>query len=346
MRLRLRFVDFFPGFVAEDSFFCRWLREWGYDVELCDEPDYVIFSVFGNEHLRFGHCVKIFWTGENQVPDFNFCDYAIGFDPIAFGDRYLRFPQFLTYNPAAYGAMLERTSVTREELAAKTGFCAFVYSNDNASPERQQFFGLLSRYRAVSSGGRYLNNVGGPVADKLDFQRRHKFVIAFENSSSPGYTTEKLMEAFASRAVPIYWGDPEVGKEFNPRAFINCADYPSFDAVVERVRQLDADDEAWLAMMHEPPLHDAALHDAYMERLREFLHHIFAQPKSAAFRYNRQYWGAKLVKHRQQEVRAFDRSLYGRALRFYMKHVYQRARHGDGGLLYRCHRWLMKAAGR
>lgn len=32
-------------------------------------------------------CIKIFFTGEEQSPDFNIADYAVGYDDIRFGDR-------------------------------------------------------------------------------------------------------------------------------------------------------------------------------------------------------------------------------------------------------------------
>ena len=60
----------------------------------------------------------------------------------------------------------------------KRKFCSFVVSNADAKPIRQHFFEKLSDYKKVDSGGRFMNNVGGPVADKIDFHRQHKFVIA------------------------------------------------------------------------------------------------------------------------------------------------------------------------
>ena len=53
--------------------------------------------------------------------------------------------------------------------------------------------------------------MGGPVASKLDFDRSHKFSIVCENTAHSGYTTEKLVEAFAAGCIPIYWGDPDHG---------------------------------------------------------------------------------------------------------------------------------------
>src|SRR5262249_55166951 len=53
----------------------------------------------------------------------------------------------------------------------------------------------------------------------------YKFVIAFENSSLSGYNTEKLTHAIEADCVPIYWGDPEIGRSFNTRRFVNGHDY-------------------------------------------------------------------------------------------------------------------------
>jgi len=41
-----------------------------------------------------------------------------------------------------------------------------------------------------------------------------------ENQDSPGYITEKIINAFAAGAVPIYWGTREVFDLFNRNAFI------------------------------------------------------------------------------------------------------------------------------
>lgn len=50
-----------------------------FEVVQCEDPDYIIYSGFGYEHLHYD-CIRIFFTGECQTPDFNECDYAIGVD--------------------------------------------------------------------------------------------------------------------------------------------------------------------------------------------------------------------------------------------------------------------------
>ena len=87
----------------------------------------------------------------------------------------------------------------------------------------------LSKYKRVDSGGRHLNNIGGPVDDKLEFQKDYKFSIAFENSAFPGYLTEKLPEAVIAQTLPIYWGDKLVHRDFNTARFLNYPDFGSDD---------------------------------------------------------------------------------------------------------------------
>ena len=104
--IKLKFVDFFSGFNKQDDEFLDVLKE-RYEVVQCDDPDYIIYSGFGYEHLHYD-CIRIFYTGECQTPDFNECDYAIGFDRLQFGDRYMRVPLYniFQYKPE-YDVMFE-----------------------------------------------------------------------------------------------------------------------------------------------------------------------------------------------------------------------------------------------
>ena len=51
-----------------------------------------------------------------------------------------------------------------------------------------------------------------------------QFVIAFENSVLDGYLSEKIVNAFLAKSVPIYFGHRDTVLElFNPDAFIDCS---------------------------------------------------------------------------------------------------------------------------
>lgn len=335
--IRIKFVDFWDDFVPEKNLFYQLLSEY-YEVELSDEPEYLFYSVFGEENLNYD-CVKIFYTGENQCPDFNLCDYAIGFEHLTLGDRYFRLPIcYLNRYQKDFRLMQEKHI---KPIPAKTGFCSFVYSNDRASEVREKFFNELSAYKTISSGGRYKNNVGGPVADKLTFERGHKFSFSFENSSYPGYCTEKLVQSFAAQTVPIYWGDPTVGEIFNEDAFINCHRYTSWDEVVEVVKRIDKSPELYAHMLAAPALKvpDADSIEEKLKHLSAFLCHIVEQPLGKAVRYNRVYWGHRYVKRMRQHAKAYRNSLRGIAERFYMR-FFWKYRHK--GILWKIDRWIKR----
>lgn len=269
--IKIKFCDFYKDFNSNDNDITNILKE-KYDVVISDDPDYVFYSTFGFEHLKYD-CVRVFFTGECVVPNFNICDYAIGFDYLLFGDRYVRIPLYKLFQ---YRRELKRALHDRDK-SEKTSFCSFVCSNDNGMKERKYMLDLLNQYKAVSSGGRYMNNVGGPVKDKHVFQSRHKFSIAFENCVQVGYTTEKIVESFAAGTIPIYYGNPEIGKEFNTKAFINCHDYSSLEDVVKRIIEIDNNDELYYQILKEP-ISINNLEE--LDGLREFLYNIFDQDYS------------------------------------------------------------------
>lgn len=269
-----------------------------YEFEFVDDcdADFVFHSSSHYEVLKYSG-VRIFGTAEMVSPDFNITDYAIGFDRLQFGDRYLHMPLLRMVRPS-YEKILEPRPDATELLAGKEGFCAYVMSNTtNSAPERTRIFDLLTSYKTVSSGGAWRNNTGGRVDDKLAFQSKHKFVIAFENTSFPGYLTEKFSEAVASNAIPIYWGDPDIGEVFNTKAFVNCHDYDSLEEVVDRVKEIDQNDELYKEMISQPLFRGGVEPEAFSEKSYvEFLTNIFDQQPEHAYRRPRGRWGKKYEK--------------------------------------------------
>ena len=225
-----------------------------YTLELSEKPDILFYSCTGDEHLKY-NCTRVFYTPENIRPNFDRCDYAFSFDyPVSERNYRLPFYRRLAEYPQLFQPR-DPVSVMKQQRK----FCSFMVSNPNAV-ERIEFFNKLSRYRQVDSGGRHLNNIGSPIApgaeNKLDWMRNYKFSITFENSSYPGYTTEKLMHALITDTIPIYWGNPLVHLDFNPKAYINCHDFNSFDEVIELVKEIDHNENLYKEYLSQPYLKD------------------------------------------------------------------------------------------
>lgn len=287
--VKINFKGFWNNLDPEDNFFTNILRE-KYDVEISENPDYLFCSVFSYEFLKYENVIRIFFSGEYQTPDFNLFDYGMSFDYISFDDRYCRLPLYLLYGQDLL-EMAQKRGGMIDNPVYKDRFCSFVYSNAKASPLRERFFKELSKYKQVNSGGRYLNNVGGPVEDKVAFESEHRFSMTFENSSYPGYMSEKLFQAFAAGTVPIYWGDTEADQVINPNAYVNVSRYHSLSDVVDHIRELETDEQKYLEMLHEPVFVEKYRIADHIEEIKRFLFHIFEQSFDESFRRNRSFRG-------------------------------------------------------
>lgn len=257
-----------------------------YDVSLSDDPEYIIYSVFGYKHLKYKG-IRILYSGENILPDFNECDYAFGYDHIEIGDRYRRIPIYILFQyREAYEALFHRRVFTQEDLDKKTDFCAAVISNPLAMPQRDELFFLINDYKEISSAGKYMNNMGNVAGrrfnprEKNQFLAQCKFSLAIENQTYPGYSTEKICDSLSSYTIPIYYGDPLIGEEFNEEAFVNVHRYDTFEEAVEVIKEIDQNDELALKMLNAEPIKKAINPD----ELRDFLYYIFDQDYDSAWR--------------------------------------------------------------
>jgi hypothetical protein len=80
--------------------------------------------------------------------------------------------------------------------------------------------------------------------------------MAFESKSYPGYVTEKICDIYKSNTVPIYWGTPDVVKDFNPTTFINANDFSNFDELIKYIKKVDKNDNLYAQYFVEPVLKD------------------------------------------------------------------------------------------
>ena len=333
-KIKIKFVDFGRMFNHYENDFVQALQK-RYDVELSNEPDYVFFSDSGKTYLNFKNCIRIHFTNENLCPDFNVCDYAIGFSHITFEDRYLRMPFYLftklTPRAAIYASDIQKAKnkhlLTEDIVKEKSEFCSFVYTH--ADRFRDELFRELSKYKTVNSGGGHLNNQGYRVPDKTAFESKHKFSIACENSATSGYTTEKIMQSFAAQTVPIYWGDPNVMTDYNEKAFINCNRFENLQEIIEKVKEIDSDNDKYLAMLREPAFADTFPLDTVASDLEKFLYNIFDQKLEHAQRRNNKHIGF-LYERKLRRGKMLDDMIAILTLRKLRSVIYRLKRFGSG----------------
>ena len=257
MKLKINFADFWPNFVPTDNYFYHLLSS-KYDVKISEKPDILFYADFGTSHKEYNTTQKVYYTGENKRPNFDECDFAFSFD-YSDNPKNYRLPLWALWinwfnvphcekRDVSYLVPLNNLTGPRK-TSKKQKFCNFVFSNHTGI--RIPLFNEISMYERVDSAGPLLNNMGhripgrGDQRYKVEFISDYRFTIAAENSSFPGYTTEKLLHPLSVGSIPIYWGSERANEDFNQEAFINVHEYNDLIDVVDLIEEIESDYELY-----------------------------------------------------------------------------------------------------
>ena len=82
---------------------------------------------------------------------------------------------------------------------------------------------------------------------------QYRYALVMENSDSPGYISEKILAAFLSGTVPIYFGSRFVFEIFNPKAFI-FFDLDVPHQALSQIRFCEQNPDEYRKMLNEPIL--------------------------------------------------------------------------------------------
>lgn len=315
--IKLALSDFGSVLNGRESTFVRYIRK-NFDVELCDfdDADYLIYSSFGFKHAGFKK-VKIFFSEENRIPDWNACDYAFTHELLA-TPRHLRVPCYvsraLIYRSVMRG-FFDRPLITHDDLRKNPRkFCSFVFRN-GACKVRNKFFKKLSQYKQVDSGGLLYNNIGYRVRNKEAFLGQYKLTIAFENEMHPGYQTEKLPDALRARTLPVYWGNVKVSEEFDSRSYLDYSRFDSEDELIERIIEIDNNDDLLLEYLNAPILLERSRESLNGERIINRFNEIFSNRELQRTAFDRVKYNLSqtMGKGLPKQINRFSRYLRGKS---------------------------------
>ncbi len=297
--IKIKFVGFqsqgyINGVKLKDTWLYKTLDN-NFDIVECQDADYVICSCFDLYEYCGMNQIRIMYSGENYIPDFNLVDYSICSYPIIFSDRNFFLPaSMFGYDGERVKIENRKNCFDRSTLKNKTKFANLIASYDSENNYRSRLFNELSKYKFVDSPGKFLRNCDEQVRfqdnSKTEFQKKCKFSLCVESAVNNGFNTEKIMDAFYSETIPIYYGDPEIERIFNPKAFINVAKYETVEDAVKRVIEIDNNDELYLQMLNEPIFNDEHYISETFKNAEEFLVSIFNQPIEKAGRRSKVYW--------------------------------------------------------
>jgi hypothetical protein len=273
--MKIHFCDFWSrGKFNPVEFYLYKVMATQFDIEITpDNPDIVFFSCFGNENVKYnGKAKKILFLGEHWInPAYasNMETYDIAFSHMQeeFENNYyfplwaifvnwFRQPQPINGVPNFLCDLDLLKGKNRNFKASGRKFCSLI-NNRDPSGNRKEVYDILTRRKSVDSYGSFMNNMkrnlGGMQDTKCKLLEEYKFSIAFENLRHEGYNTEKIIQPMEAGCIGVYWGGNKSFEYFNDDAYINIDNYNSMEEVVERMLEIDQDDELYEHMVNSKP---------------------------------------------------------------------------------------------
>ena len=85
------------------------------------------------------------------------------------------------------------------------------------------------------------------------------------------------MEACKANTIGIYFGNTQIGKEFNTNSFVNLRDFKSEKDAIEYIIYLDQNDSKYMEVLKQPwlPNNNQIPESNKIENIKSFLYKIF-----------------------------------------------------------------------
>lgn len=185
----------------------------------------------------------IYWSGESFLPMGNYKHknvFFISTNIINNVKNHIYIPYFL-FSPYLY----------KEKINNENKKYLLIYCNTNKIKEREELFNTFVEktnskicHSYGSCYGKYKETNKGKISGNWENEElikvysKYKFAIAMENKCVDGYITEKILNAYYSGCIPIYWGSKNINDFFNPESFINVNDFKSIEDCVDYIINL------------------------------------------------------------------------------------------------------------
>ena len=234
------------------------------DIEFINDSscDLIIKSVFIHNEKIWNTDFKkyIYWSGESYMPDESEYQTKKLYISTTINNIDTNNNIYLPYVLFSSHLYKGRLFVNNERKYL------LAYCNSHKVKEREDFYNLFIEKTSDTlchaygkCCGKY-KNTQQPRAEGnwcdinlINIYKDYKFVIAMENKCLDGYVTEKIVNAFYSGAIPIYWGSSNINDFFNKNAFINVNDYDSFDDCINYILTMD---ELSIIQMQSEPIYN------------------------------------------------------------------------------------------
>jgi hypothetical protein len=163
---------------------------------------------------------------------------------------------------------------------------AWVKPQENFNKTR--LVSLIASSKKITYGHRLRHEVANLVNEKVDllgggykpFDRKedghnpYMFSIVIENEKFPRFFSEKLLDCFLCRCVPIYWGAHEIGDIFDTSGILYFNSPPEIPSIINRIdiglydKMIDSIDKNYIAASQIKSTDDI-IHDLLVRELNK-----------------------------------------------------------------------------
>ena len=160
-----------------------------------------------------------------------------------------RFP--LSFNPNRYIKWAKKQRTKKSSHALQQ---AIKNELQSQRLEAIEYFGYLKKLNIFGHGwdrlkklpkawqkrlGKILSEIKPqPCDDKVETMSDYKFAICFENTSYPGYVTEKIIDCLVAGVIPVYLGAPDISDFIPPDTFIDMRNFNSWQQLDEYIENI------------------------------------------------------------------------------------------------------------
>ena len=237
-----------------------------------DDSDILFESVFSDKtYINYKSWkLSIFFNGESQQRILN-CHFKNNYHRISQVTNYniilsgkhtnkqiktVNVPLFIPYIYS--NNFLNILELPTERIIVPHKKICAVISNSTCA-KRNYFLDKLQKYVHIDYAGQFRNNVtkipGAYNSNEiLNFYSQYKFVICLENTKQETYITEKIINGFLAKTIPIYWGSDKIFEYFNKERFINISALTEdvINNTINNIMTILNDDNKYLQIVNQP----------------------------------------------------------------------------------------------
>lgn len=117
------------------------------------------------------------------------------------------------------------------KIFPKINLCNIVASGKNQLKGHRLRHYIIENFKGFDKFGHGYN----PVEHKIEALRDYMFSIVIENTKSPWYFTEKIIDCFKTGTIPIYWGCENISKFFNSDGILTFNTFEELESILNNL---------------------------------------------------------------------------------------------------------------